>query len=134
MAAIALMGCGSEYAGNYIGEIKPSDPKKFFTMGKKSETKPITACSLQLNRDGTYSAKLLEIDYAGTWTQKGATITLTPKTYMGIERKDLGGRKQAVAGDALDKFFLPYELEVQKGSKTLTHTDKEGVTTFTKSG
>jgi len=130
---IVLSGCASsKLAGNWSGSVKPSaEAQKSKGIGY-SETKRSLKSSLTLNGDGSYTAKLQEVEYTGDWSQSGTKVTLKPKTYMGMSAENFPKTKKEVEGDALQTIFKAYDLEVSADEKSMTHTGAEGTTTFSK--
>ena len=130
--AIGVAGCKSNpLAGNWDGVVKlnaGATPKKGIGY---SETKQSLKSNLYLDTDGSYKAKLQEVTYTGDWSQSGQTITLKPKTFMGMDRATFPATKSPTAGSDLDKIFKSYTLDLSTDSKTMTHTDDNATTTFT---
>ncbi len=135
LSLCSIQGCSSSpYAGTWKGVVKAIAPKP--TQGKGSsqnaglsrfsETKASTESTLTLNGDGSYTAKMQEVDSGGKWKQAGTTLTLSPDSYMGMDKEHFPG------GSAADGVFKAYELTASEDAKTLTHTDQNGVTTYTK--
>lgn len=130
--SLMLLACGSSpLAGNWSGVVKPTTGKSTAKASQYSETKQTLASSLYLNSDGSYKAKLQEVDYAGDWGQQGQTVTLTPKTYMGIDRANFPKTKTPTGSDTVNQLYKPYVLDLAADGKTMTHTDDHGTTIFT---
>ena len=130
---VANFACGSKpFVGHWDGALK-LDKGKSIPMNKNSETKASLKSSLDINGDGTYTAKFQDVDYEGTWETKGTTLTLTPTKYMGLEKGQLPKTKSGDAS-AIGGVFKPYVGEFSADGKTLTHNEELGTVTFTKRG
>jgi hypothetical protein len=131
-ATFALVGCGSDpLQGSWSGDLKLAKGKKLKVSGY-SETKPTIKSTLQLNGDGSYSANIREVTYTGQWVKAGTKITLTPKTYMGVDLAQVTGAKAASSAATTTAIGKPMELEVSADEKTLTAKEEPGETSFTK--
>jgi len=82
--------------------------------------------------DGSYTAKIREVNYTGDWKEEGQKITLTPKTFMGMTEASMPPTKKDVGKGTMNTIFQPVVLEESADGKTLTHTDENGTDTYTK--
>jgi hypothetical protein len=129
--SLMLVACGANpLAGDWHGVVKLTAGKIVKQANKYSETKQSLTSNLHLNADGSYTAKLQDVDYTGDWAQSDQKVTLTPKTYMGMERSNFPATKTPTGGDAVARLYAPYNLDLSTDHKTLTHTDPLGTTTF----
>lgn len=129
---LALSGCSSsKWAGDWHGVRVLAKGKKMPQQKGYSETKPTMESSIYLNGNGSYTSKFEEVDYTGDWTEEGKTITLKPKTYMGMDRSNFPKTKEETSASTLDNFFKVYTLdEAEDGS--LVHKDDLGTVTYHK--
>jgi hypothetical protein len=132
-SAISDIGCSSsKWAGNWKGVLKPGSGKQKKSAARYDDTKPIMTSTLVLSGDGSYTAKIREVNYTGDWKEEGQKITLTPKTFMGMTEASMPPTKKDVGKGTMNTIFQPVVLEESADGKTLTHTDENGTDTYTK--
>jgi len=131
--AFSIVGCsGGKWAGDWHGIRVLAPGKKMPKSPGYGDSKPSMESSLYLNGDGSYTAKFSEINYTGDWKDEGQKITLTPKTYMGMDRSSFPKTKTETSSGTIDNLFRTFSLDESTDGKTLTHTDDLGTVTFHK--
>jgi hypothetical protein len=110
-----------------------SQAAKKMKVAGYSEGKKDSVSTIELSGNGSYTAKLEQVDYTGDWKAVGKTITLTPKTYMGMDQASFPATKKATGADVVSKIYAPYVLEISTDGSSMVHTDDLGVTTYKKS-
>lgn len=90
---LALAGCGtpeSKLIGKWKGEVvlsdkAKSDPMSAVAQGMVSMLDP----QLDLKPDHTFTLYLSIMPIDGTWSYDGATVTLTPNKYGGVDPEEV---------------------------------------------
>lgn len=132
LLALVLVGCGTSQQsliGKYKGEIKMSEADKDNPMAKMAEAMmSMMSFDLELKEDNKFTMMLMAIPVDGDWSLSGKTITLTPKTVMGLspeefEKQNNKGSATTAKSGNMDK---PIRLEVQSDGKSLKAIDDFG--------
>ncbi len=83
---------------------------------------------LELKEESKFTMTVMGMPIEGDWALSGKQITLTPKTFMGLNSEEMkkegakNGGTMAKSGD-MDK---PFKLEIQSDGKTLKAIDDMG--------
>ena len=78
---------------------------------------------LTIRKDNTFTMTMMGMPIEGPWSQKGDTINLVPKTFMGMSAEDFA--KSGGGGGSMNS--EPLELRVSRDGKTLTAVDPKGL-------
>ncbi len=129
---MVLVGCGASQQsliGKYKGEVKMPETAKDDPMAKLGEAMiGMMSFDLELKEANQFTLMLMIIPIEGDWSLSGKTITLTPKTVMGLSPEEFekqnnkGGSTMSKSG-RMDK---PIRLEVQPDGKSLKALDDMG--------
>jgi len=109
IASVFLIACGS---ANVVGKYKakvtmPSGGDKN-ALGEGMANALASSMTLELKADKTFAMSMI-FPIEGTWEMAGNTVTLHPKSMMGMDASSANSAKQE-----------PMEFTVSDGGKTLT--------------
>ena len=131
LLALLLMGCSGgasqqTLVGKYKGELKMPETSKIDPMAKMAEgMMGLFTFDLELKAESKFTMTVMMMPIDGEWTLSGKTITLTPKTVMGLTPEELK-KENAKKGSTMakdDSMEKPIRLEVQADGKSLKAID-----------
>lgn len=135
LLAVLLVGCSGasqqSLVGKYKGEFKMPEAEKDNPMAKMAEgMMGLFSFDLELKAENKFTMTVMMMPIGGDWSLSGKTITLTPKTVMGLTPEEFekqnakkGGTSTTAKEGTLDK---PIRLEVQEDGKSLKAIDNVG--------
>lgn len=120
---VGLAGCGASQqnlVGKYKGEFEMPEASKDDPMAKMGEAMMgMMSFDLELKEQNKFTLTMLIIPIEGDWTVSGKTITLTPKTVMGLTPEEFAKQNSKDGGTTskTDQMEKPIRLEVQSDGK-----------------
>lgn len=131
-SALILVGCGTSQQnliGKYKGEFKMPETAKDDPMAKMGEAMMgMMAFDLELKEENKFTMMMLIIPIEGDWSLSGKTITLTPKTVMGLTPEEFAKQNSKDGGTTAKagEMEKPIRLEVQGDGKLKAIDDVGG--------
>ena len=136
LAALLVSGCkgGGEAAviGKWKGEIKMPENQKDDPAAKFAEAfASMLNMDLEMKEDHTYKMVVMIISMEGNWSMSGNTVTLTPKTIMGLTPEEFKKEQEkknpnAVTLSKNEDMVKPMTLTLAGDGKSMTASDPSG--------